>query len=173
MSVIDILRTLRLDNEQTLYVNSIRAAASNMCLICNDVLDLRKMELGKLQIERIQFNLNHFMHEVKTEQEVVVSAKGVSFICNWTELSSSACRVLGDPNRIKQVRLNIDVPHGFSKAIGSIINTSLKHTVTGVITLRGSLDTDEVFHFVVTDTGKHYAYEFDTLTSFVRRRIYV
>jgi PAS domain S-box-containing protein len=129
-------------DEQRTYLNAIRSAADNLKVIINDILDLASIESGKLQLEKIGFNLNDLLHSLIETYGVQASEKGVKV--SYT-LAEDANKVfIGDPVRLNQILINL-------------ISNAIKFTHTGSIHV--SVKTDKIknetyrLRFDIADTG--------------------
>ena len=97
-----------------------RKAALHLLEIINDILDLAKIEQGKLSLNIEQVNLCHVLDEVISLQAVTMQEKGLELItnpCNHQDIMVNA-----DPLKFKQVLLNI-------------VGNAVKFTDTGSITI--------------------------------------
>ena len=128
--------------DQIIYLNAIKSASKNLKVIINDILDLASIESGKLQFERIGFNLRDVLASLANMFQVQAKEKGLS-ISN--QLTKEADKILiGDPVRLNQILINL-------------ISNALKFTHTGSIKLNCSVERQEkqkfYIRFEVTDTG--------------------
>lgn len=128
--------------EQRTYLSAIKSAADNLKVIINDILDLASIESGKLQLEKIGFNLNDLLHSLIDAYGVQSAEKGVKL--SYT-LAEDANKVfIGDPVRLNQILINL-------------ISNAIKFTHTG--TIHVSVKTEKVkgetyrLRFDITDTG--------------------
>jgi PAS domain S-box-containing protein len=128
--------------ERQTYLNAIKSAADNLKVIINDILDLASIESGKLQFEKIGFNLNDLLHSLIDTFGVQASEKGIelSYI-----LEKEANKVfIGDPVRLNQILINL-------------ISNAIKFTHTGYI--RVSVKAEKIkgkiyrLRFDISDTG--------------------
>jgi signal transduction histidine kinase/CheY-like chemotaxis protein/HPt (histidine-containing phosphotransfer) domain-containing protein len=87
------------------YLNRIHRAAHSLLGILNDILDLSKIEAGKLTVESIPFRLADVLDDLRSVIEVRVREKNLAFHC---EIAPGTPPVLvGDPLRLGQVLLNL------------------------------------------------------------------
>ena len=132
--------------EQTDYQQAIATSAENLLVIINDVLDLSKLEAGKLVLEIIGFTPAHLLSQVEQTLQFKAAEKGLDLV---TVLSPQVPPVLlGDPYRLRQILLNL-------------ADNALKFTQKGTVTVECTLlpaspdapaETAAVA-FRVTDTG--------------------
>ncbi|MEQ9415422.1 MAG: ATP-binding protein, partial [Cyclobacteriaceae bacterium] len=128
--------------EQTTYLNAIKSAADNLKVIINDILDLASIESGKLNFEKIDFNLDDLLHSVVDSFSVQSAQKGIEL--NYI-LDDRISKILaGDPFRLNQILINL-------------ISNALKFTHEGSISINCKLEkkSSKIQHIKVdvTDTG--------------------
>lgn len=128
--------------EQKTYLNAIKSAADNLKVIINDILDLASIESGKLQLEKIGFNLNDLLHSLIDTFGVQASEKGIklSYV-----LAKDANKIfVGDPVRLNQILINL-------------ISNAIKFTHTGSIKVEVTVDKikgdSHYLRFGIFDTG--------------------
>lgn len=95
-----------LNEKQHFYLNTIHTAADNLLVIINDILDLSKVESGKLNLEKIGFNLKDIIERVMQVMLHRAEEKGLVFSHSFFD-KSLAPVLLGDPYRLNQVVLNL------------------------------------------------------------------
>jgi signal transduction histidine kinase/DNA-binding response OmpR family regulator len=99
-----LLRT-SLNERQRNYAQTVKASAAGLLTVINDILDLSKIEAGKMELSHTDFDLGEVMSGVADLMSAVAHAKGVELLCN---LAPSAPRMLvGDPDRLRQVLSNL------------------------------------------------------------------
>ncbi|MDO8799210.1 ATP-binding protein [Phenylobacterium sp.] len=137
------LKQTRLDDRQAAQVEMLIRSGDGLMAILNDILDVSKIEAGKLQLEEIAFDLSEVGARVIDLWRETASAKGVDISY---ELAPGAPRWLsGDPNRIRQIMLNL-------------VSNALKFTQAGEVRLSVrpmiAQGEDTVrFEIAVSDTG--------------------
>ncbi|MBK1723584.1 hybrid sensor histidine kinase/response regulator [Thiocystis violacea] len=87
------------------YVDLIRYSADALLNILNDILDLAKMDAGRMQIEAIPFNLSVMITEMLKSLVSTADKKGLTFV--FDQLGDLPPESLGDPGRIRQMLVNI------------------------------------------------------------------
>jgi signal transduction histidine kinase/DNA-binding NarL/FixJ family response regulator len=129
--------------EQDSYRQAIATSAEHLLVIINDILDLSKLEAGKMTLEEVGFEPAQLLAEIEQTLHYKAVEKG---LCLKTEVAPAAPTVLlGDPNRIRQVLLNL-------------AGNAIKFTERGRVAISCEYvrspdnDTAEVL-FRVTDTG--------------------
>ncbi len=123
-------------------IHTIRNAGEHLLTVVNDILDLSKIEAGKMVVERIDTDLGTLFGAVISLLRPRAVERGLSL----DVIFDSPIPQLGktDPTRLRQVLMNL-------------VGNSIKFTETGGVTLRlgfeGKPDTDGVLRFSVVDTG--------------------
>jgi PAS domain S-box-containing protein len=128
--------------EQHAYLTAIRTAAENLKVIINDILDLASIESGKIQYERIDFDLRHLLQTLADTFRVQAAEKGVTLT---VELAPEADKCfVGDPVRVNQILMNL-------------VSNAVKFTHQGAISIRSKLEkkSGQIHHlrFEVEDSG--------------------
>jgi len=124
------------DAESTDLVNSMRQCASFMSSIMNNLLDVRKMEEGKMVLNRVPLSLEDLIHRVCTMLQPSVKP-GVKLL-NCVDLGKNIW-VLGDSHRIQQVLTNV-------------VTNAIKYTTSGQIIVSVRKKGKDVI-FECEDTG--------------------
>lgn len=93
------------DADQLQHLSLLRASANNLLTIVNDILDLSKVEAGKLQIERVAFDLRSLLDEIARFLGEQAQTRGVELSCVVDP--DVPTTVTGDPVRFRQVLHNL------------------------------------------------------------------
>ncbi|WP_443936834.1 PAS domain S-box protein [Pedobacter sp. MW01-1-1] len=143
MNMANQLAKTKLQPEQEFYLETILNASKNLLVIINDVLDLSKIDAGKLTIENIGFNL---VEVLQSALQVIVhkgEQKGLDLENNFFD-ENVAEVLIGDPFRLNQVLLNL-------------MSNAVKFTDKGSVSLNCYVleETEEAqtIRISVTDTG--------------------
>jgi two-component system, sensor histidine kinase len=138
----DLMLDTPLNKEQLNYLDNIRISANNLLVIINDILDISKIEAGKLDIEEHSFNLIDFLNKLKNIYSHECNKKGVDF--NMVLAENLPKAIIGDMVRLNQVLINL-------------IGNAVKFTDKGFVELRASVmaETNKTatLLFRVIDTG--------------------
>jgi PAS domain S-box-containing protein len=133
--------------EQAERLGKIEGAASHLLSIINDILDISKIEAGRLELEQTDFHLGSLLDNVYSLVADQAKAKGLAV---EVDPSSVPLWLRGDPTRLRQALLNY-------------ASNAIKFTSSGFIALRARLlhDTadDILVRFEVEDTGIGIALE--------------
>lgn len=102
----EILADDELDGEEKKQiVKSVKRNGKELARLIDDILDISKVEAGKLQFEMAQVNLESLIHEVKSVMEVRASDKKIQF--NVAKLSNVPTYLITDDIRLKQILVNV------------------------------------------------------------------
>jgi CheY-like chemotaxis protein len=124
--------------EQVKFAETIETSGNDLLLLINDVLDISKIEAGKLDIQPRRFRIAPLLSKMKAAFEPAATAKGIAF---HTELESSAGEEIEtDPQRLEQILKNF-------------LSNAVKFTQAGSVTLAVSRVQDGRLAFTVRDTG--------------------
>ncbi|TMV06889.1 response regulator [Ruegeria sediminis] len=139
----ELLAETALDEEQRLYVNTIRNSGEALLVIINDVLDYSKIEAEKLVLHRDVFDLERCIHEVAMLLQPAVRAKGLTMLVDY-DLFLPTC-FIGDPGRVRQVLTNL-------------VGNAVKFTAQGHVLIRVTGVPDAgtrrcSVHVAIEDTG--------------------
>ena len=138
----ELLEQTQLTFEQRDYVNMLKLSAQNLLDIINDILDLSKIEAGKIELEKTEFNLPELVENTCISLSAKAHEKGIELFCRI--LPEVPEIVIGDPIRLKQVLVNL---------IGNAIKfTENGHIIVEVKKL-DEKDKKVLLHFSISDTG--------------------
>lgn len=101
----EILLSSKLSNEQEAFAINIQKSSQALLAIINDLLDLSKIEAGKLEVESIAFDLGSLLTDIKTLLISVAREKNLHLTVE-IQKGARLC-LLGDPTRIRQVLINL------------------------------------------------------------------
>ena len=136
-----LMRRSDVSAEQLSRLQQIDAAGEHLLTINNNILDLSKIESGRVELERVDFPLAAVMEKVKSILHESARAKGLRLEIDTDDLP---LWLRGDPTRLRQALLNY-------------ASNAVKFTEHGTITLTAqTLDEDEagyLIRFAVEDTG--------------------
>jgi signal transduction histidine kinase len=105
ISYTDLLLESQLDQQQKADVNVIRSSVHSLKQIINDILDLSKVEAGRLQIDYTPFSLSNLLVDTLDVVELMLDEKQLTLV---VETAPHVPNVLiGDPGRITQILMNL------------------------------------------------------------------
>ena len=138
----ELLRRAQPTPEQSVRLGKIGSAANHLLSIINNILDLSKIEAGKLELEQTNFSPEALLDNVRSQISFQAHDKGLTIAIESGQTVPQWLQ--GDPTRLRQALLNYT-------------GNALKFTEQGCITLRTRLleeHGDEILlRFEVTDTG--------------------
>lgn len=140
----ELILDTTLDDEQRGFAENIQRSANGLLTVINDILDLSKVESGRLDIEEVQFSLSVVIQDVNKMLSFAAERKNLSYETEVEPAVAQDLRVMGDPGRLRQILTNL-------------LTNSIKFTSEGRVTLRSKVrkETAEniVVEFSVEDTG--------------------
>lgn len=101
----ELLLASRLNEEQRGFVNAVQDSGRLLLAIINDILDLSKIEAGKLELELAPFRLDEILGEILTLFATRADAQGLEF--SAVVDPELPLRLVGDPLRLRQILLNL------------------------------------------------------------------
>ncbi|MDH5298767.1 MAG: ATP-binding protein, partial [Desulfobulbaceae bacterium] len=138
----ELLTETELKDDQAEYVNTIKQAGSNLLVLINDILDLAKIEAGKIDLEKEPFEVRQLVDSVAGLFRLPAMEKKVAFSVDMG--AEVPLLVVGDANRLRQVLINL-------------AGNAMKFTDHGevAIVVRGGRQQGErlELHFAVRDSG--------------------
>ncbi len=105
IGTLQLLEDTGLDEEQKEFVNIAHKSADALLAILNDILDLSKIEAGKLDFENIAFDIRQIVEDIVVLHSLKVEQQGVTLVHEIDE--SLPELMLGDPMRIRQIIVNL------------------------------------------------------------------
>lgn len=136
----ELLRTTSITSEQSQYLHTLTNCGQTLLSLISDILDLSKIEAGKLELENIPFNPKALIDDLIAIFSTQISGKGLSLtLAISTDLPQ---HLLGDPTRLRQIFFNL-------------ISNAIKFTHEGGITIglhKNPCESDAWLAFV-QDTG--------------------
>ncbi len=139
----DIIMEESDDTEICAYAKDVQSAAKNLLAIINDILDLSKVEAGKMELVNVNYYIKVVADEIIGMMDMAASQRGLilKYECDET----IPCRYRGDDGRIKQILINI-----LSNAIKFTKKGYVRTYITGK---PGKNENEELLIFHVEDTG--------------------
>ncbi len=105
LGTLTMLEDTQLTDEQKTMINTLRSCGDGLLVIINDILDISKLESGKLALEERPFDLRQMIEEAAFLLDATASQKGLSLVT--TIDSQISGNFLGDSVRIGQILMNI------------------------------------------------------------------
>lgn len=137
----ELLLDTALDPEQRECAENIQRSGNGLLTVINDILDLSKVESGRLDVEEVQFSLSVVVNDVSKMLSFAAERKNLRF---ESDVRTKDLTILGDPGRVRQILTNL-------------LTNSIKFTSEGYVKLavdvqKETAETIEVL-FTVEDTG--------------------
>ncbi|MEL6843742.1 MAG: ATP-binding protein, partial [Bacteroidota bacterium] len=101
----DILLRRDPQDSQLSYLRAIKESSTSLLVIINDILDLSKVEAGKINLEKIHFDVRGVIDNVMAIMQFKAEEKGLLLISDLPD--NLPAQVSGDPTRLHQVLLNL------------------------------------------------------------------
>ena len=137
-----LLLETSLSPEQREYTEAIRGSAENLLQLINDILDLSKIEAGKMTVEQIPFDLPGILKEVTALLKLKAEEKGIDLLLDYAPTVPRT--LIGDPGRIRQILINL-------------VHNAIKFTEKGSVSIRIECERRERgtvnVRFSVADSG--------------------
>lgn len=157
LGMLNMLKKGELDKQQNRQANIAYSSANSLLHLLNDILDFSKIDAGKLQVEKINFDLRLMLKDVVDSFHVKAEEKSLFLNLELKELQERYA--VGDPGRLRQVLTNL-------------IGNAIKFTSEGGVTIRCKSESDRAgirFSAEVIDTGigipqEKHRYLFDSFT---------
>ena len=137
-----LLSATRLEGTQREYLSIIRNSGDNLLSLLNDILDMTKIEAGKMSFDVVDVQMDDLHRRVIGPFEAQAEAKGLNLVSTFEGDIPAVVR--GDPLRVCQVVQNL-----LSNAVKFTDQGEIRYTVRG----RRISDRRVGFEFTVTDSG--------------------
>ena len=139
----ELLLQLDASDEVNEYASEIKSASTNLLAIINDLLDISKIESGRMELVPVPYYLHYLFTDIESVLSIPAKKKGIDLRINANpELPS---QLYGDIVRIRQILTNI-------------CNNAVKFTNEGSVELSATFSEDDdpgnvILEFVIKDTG--------------------
>lgn len=131
-----------LNPEQTEYLTAALESAESLLNLISDILDLSKIEAGKMELETTDFNIRTIVENVAVNFSQRAAAKGLELVCQIDPQTPVLVR--GDPNRLRQV-------------LNNLVGNAVKFTEQGEVVISvqpiAQTGSQATISFSVRDTG--------------------
>lgn len=142
LGMTELLMTTDLNNDQSRYSDSIKKSGKMLLSLIEDVLDLSKIESGKITFDRKPFSLKVLCSEINDAFEIQAKKKGLNFHMDCDFKGDHS--LVGDELRIRQVLVNL-------------VSNAIKFTSKGYVEVKIKEDVSDSLisrlRFEVIDTG--------------------
>ena len=141
LGMLTLLQRSELTPDQLKKIDIAKISAESLLSIINDVLDFTKVESGKLELEKIEFNIRDLIDDVCQSMALRIQEKNIELIIDSSELNN--INITSDPVRLRQILTNL-------------IGNAGKFTSDGEIIVRSRITNHNdgmIFHCEIEDTG--------------------
>ncbi|HZT33762.1 MAG TPA: response regulator [Bryobacteraceae bacterium] len=142
LGMLDLVLDTELNTEQREHLSMAKDAAESLLGILNDILDLSKIEAGRLDFDPVEFDPRALLEITTRALAVRAHQKGLELTCEV--LPDVPEVIVGDPNRVRQVVVNL-------------VGNAIKFTERGEVAVRVAVERlrggRAELHFLVRDTG--------------------
>ncbi len=142
MGMTDIIIRNDHPSSQDIYLNAIRQSSENLLVILNEILDLSKLEAGKIELEQIQFSPEKVVRNVKDILRFKAEEKGLHLNVHIDEKVPEY--LIGDPTRLNQIIVNL---------VSNAIKFTEKGKVRIEVLTKEISEENAILQFKVIDTG--------------------
>lgn len=142
LSMVDLLSKTRLKKDQAVYIKHIRETSNHLGNLVNDLLDIFKIDSGKLQFELIPIDIRQLVVSMIELFSFNESNYRIKFIHKIDE--NIVGTYLGDPTRLRQILYNL---------LGNSLKFTEKGSIIIELQLIGEEDDCQYVEFIITDTG--------------------
>ena len=127
-----------LASEHRSAIDTIRRSGDHLLKLINDVLDLSKIEAGRMELNPVDFDLNNMLVSIGAMFELQCQQKNLRW--RLQGLSGAALPVHGDEDKLRQILINL-------------LGNAVKFTPSGEIALHLEILPEQRYHLSVSDTG--------------------
>ena len=142
IGMIDLLLDSDLSEEQQEYAGTVRTSADALLEILNDILDLSKIEAGRLELEKAEFSLRQVIEEAVELHALRAEANHIELHCHIPPALDGQYR--GDAGRLRQILLNL---------ISNAVKFTEEGEVQTAVQVIDETNDDVKLQFTVSDTG--------------------
>jgi PAS domain S-box-containing protein len=136
-----VLKT-ELTAKQKEYLNAIKTSGDALIVLINDILDLAKVDAGKMTFSQTPFKMASSIAAMLHLFELKVQEKNLKFIKQYDEKIPEV--LLGDPVRLHQIILNL---------VSNAVKFTKEGAITVGVTLKEEDESKVLIEFIVADTG--------------------
>ena len=139
----DLMAETSLDEEQKLFIDTIKSSGEALLVLINDVLDFSKMEADKMVLNSAPFDLEQCILDVLKLLQPSAQEKNIDLILDYDLFT--ATEVIGDAGRVRQIMTNL---------VGNAVKfTGDGHVMVSVVGVPDATTRDSEIHITIKDTG--------------------
>ncbi|MDB2562981.1 ATP-binding protein, partial [Sulfurimonas sp.] len=138
IGLLNVAQKTDLNEKQRSLLSKVTSSSDMLLGIINDILDISKIEAGKMTIEYLPFNIKDLISSVKNLMSVKIVEKNISFSVHYKNLNNFY--FLGDSLRISQI-------------LNNLLGNAIKFTDFGEISVNIEMLKESIVRFEVKDSG--------------------
>ncbi len=142
IGMIELAQMNHLDDETRDFIGVAKTSAESLLAILNDILDVSKIEAGKLRLEQTPFEPTTLIRDVVRLMEPLINEKGLNVRLNIDRQLPET--LIGDPLRIRQILLNL---------LGNAIKFTRRGQVAVDVKIQAKTENAMALAIAVSDTG--------------------
>ncbi len=124
---------------QRAAIETIEESGNHLLALINDVLDISKIEAGRLELQETEFDLFRLIEGLSVMFQLRCEQKGLAWRVEW-DVAHTHPLVYGDEGKLRQILMNL-------------LSNAVKFTESGKVVLRVCEEGESLFRFEVIDTG--------------------
>ena len=143
IGMVELMRDTTLNETQRYYLDIIHRSGESLVNIIDDILDYSKIEAGKMELEKTDFNLEDLLEDCAQLFGTVANTRSIELI--GSVMPNTPLYLKGDPTRLRQILINL-------------IGNAFKFTNSGHVSLKASRKSDDeancpLLLFSIKDSG--------------------
>ncbi len=142
LGMIEMMTGAGLSPAHTEYLETAKSSANSLLSLLNDILDLSKVEAGRLELAPVGFSIWHCVDDAI--RMFCPCAQGKGLVLTREIEPGVPALLVGDPVRLRQVLVNL---------LGNAVKFTAQGRVTASVALEQRTDTEITIRFAVADTG--------------------
>ena len=135
---LQVIKQSKQTSKNVELINNAMLSSSSLLSIINDLLDISKLEAGKVTLESVPFDLNKLLSDVIDQQSPLATQKSINL--SMRSIAPSQSFYLGDPVRVKQILLNL-------------VSNAIKFTEHGTVAIDCEIYEEKGLSITVSDSG--------------------
>ena len=143
LGMTELLLQTNLTEQQQNYANTIYRSGEALLNILNDILDLSKIEAGKVSLEAVDLNIEEILFETVEAFAPLAHHKGLELLAHFVPPSQPLC-LIGDPIRLRQMLVNL---------IGNAVKFTEKGSIEVKVICLNEISDKVRLRFEIIDTG--------------------
>jgi PAS domain S-box-containing protein len=142
LGMTSLLMSTELNEKQRRYLKVVRSSSEELLNLINDILDISKIEAGKLSLDHIDFDLHVSLQDINELLSIKANEKNLKL--SFTINPDVPALLNGDPGKLRQVLVNL---------LGNAIKFTNSGSVSLVVEAVTIRERNGIFKFIISDTG--------------------